>query len=244
MRNFIVAALAAGLASVAVACAGSETDNISSPTATIDVTATPIATDAPVPTDTPVPRPTEPPSQADRVNCGTGQPSTVQELDAKLLTVGDLPPEFAGSTGGVGALLYEDIGDAYFKVNVPKQRFLGGYTAVYLDPEQSAGRDGQLVGSIVAVFRDDEAASILFAHGNRGDASLDRPVESRMFGANSEALYYEVSGTPNLAGYVISIRTGRVIVYIVNSGSLGNAPSLEATEQLAELVCSRLAAMD
>ena len=169
--------------------------------------------------------------------CGTGRFDSVEGLSSILLQGNDWPENAARS--GPSPVELEDFGDDYFRRTVDESRILGGYITVAATGGSLEGGEGEIISSIVLAFADQGAASELFAHPDRGDPSLERHVAGRKLGDESEALYFEVDGSPMLSGYVLQFRTGHVLAMVVYTGVEVDV-SFEETERLALLVCTRL----
>ena len=172
-----------------------------------------------------------------RLDCGSGDGLVAEDdLLRVALRRDDVDePVFRSESAGL-----DSLGDEYFTRTADPGDYIGGVGTLHSSEELLEGGRGHLVTSVVAVFADENSAKLLFGHPYVGEPSVDRILEGRRFGDQSETRYVEASANGGVfVGYIVQFRAGPTVVY-VGYFAVDEEVSLKDTEQLAELVCVRM----
>jgi len=172
-----------------------------------------------------------------RLDCGSGEGLVAQDdlLRVALFRDDVDEPVFRSESSA-----FDGLGDEYFERTADRADYLNGVGTLHSSGEVLEGRIGHLVTSIVSVFVDEDSAKLLFEHPYIGEPSVERIVQGRRFGDQSETSYVEVSmNGDTLLGYIVQFRAGPTVVYVGNL-AVDEEVSLRDTEELAELVCVRM----
>jgi len=172
-----------------------------------------------------------------RLDCGSGEGLVAQDALLRVALFRDDvdEPVFRSESSG-----FDDLGDEYFRRTADRANYLNGVITFHSSEEVLEGRIGHLVTSIVSVFTDELSAKLLFDHPYIGEPTVERIVQGRRFGDQSETRYVEVPADGDtLLGYIVQFRAGPTVVYVGNL-AVGEEVSLRDTEELAELVCVRM----